>query len=35
MHIAIKTIILKVFTREDNLTSGFRFALPAGILFTK
>lgn len=35
-HIPIKTIILKVFTREDNLRSGFRFTLPAGgILFTK
>lgn len=33
MHIGIKTIILKV--GEGNLRSGFRFALPAGILFTR
>lgn len=35
MHISIKIIILKVFTREGNLRSAFHFALPVGILFTR
>lgn len=35
MHIGIKTIILKVFIKEGNLRSAFRFPLPVGILFTR
>ena len=35
MHISIKIIILKVFTKEGNLRSAFRFALPVGIPFTR